>query len=214
MIVERCTIERFENWVRLRQALWPDETLEEHRRYAASIVDRPNDAIVYLAREEDGNVVAFAEATLRRDYVNGCSSSPVEFLEGLYVEIPYRGRGLARLLCKALENWATGLGCTEFASDVLLHNKTGQRVHEALSVEESDRVTSTSNASQGCDGRNSGRPLGAQPGLLSAYATARSIMTSKSSPSLFTTFALASARIRAWSKPSVIWRVSTHSTLV
>ena len=82
MIVERCTAEHFEDWVRLRQALWPDETIEEHRRYAASMVDRPTDAIVYLAQEEDGNIVAFAEATLRRDYVNGCSTSPVGFLEG------------------------------------------------------------------------------------------------------------------------------------
>ena len=140
MVIERCTSERFEDWARLRQALWPEETAEEHRRYAASMIDRPTDAMVYLAREDDGNVAAFAEATLRRDYVNGCSTSPVGFLEGLYVEAPYRGRGLARLLCKALEDWATGLGCTEFASDVLLHNQAGQRVHEALGFEETDRV--------------------------------------------------------------------------
>jgi aminoglycoside 6'-N-acetyltransferase I len=140
MIVERCTAEHFEDWVRLRQALWPDETIEEHRRYAASMVDRPTDAIVYLAQEEDGNIVAFAEATLRRDYVNGCSTSPVGFLEGLYVVPPYRGRGLARLLNKALEDWAASLGCTEFASDVLLRNESGQRAHEALGYIETERV--------------------------------------------------------------------------
>jgi aminoglycoside 6'-N-acetyltransferase I len=140
MIVERCTAEHFEDWVRLRQALWPDETIEEHRRYAASMVDRPTDAIVYLAQEEDGNIVAFAEATLRRDYVNGCSTSPVGFLEGLYVVPPYRGRGLARLLNKALEDWADSLGCTEFASDVLLRNESGQRAHEALGYIETERV--------------------------------------------------------------------------
>ena len=136
MIVERCTAEHFEDWVRLRQALWPDETIEEHRRYAASMVDRPTDAIVYLAQEEDGNIVAFAEATLRRDY----STSPVGFLEGLYVVPPYRGRGLARLLNKALEDWAASLGCTEFASDVLLRNESGQRAHEALGYIETERV--------------------------------------------------------------------------
>jgi aminoglycoside 6'-N-acetyltransferase I len=140
MIIERGTAEHFDDWVRLRQALWPDETIEEHRRYAASLIDRPKDAIVYLAREQDGNIIAFAEATLRRDYVNGCSTSPVGFLEGLYVEAPYRGRGLARLLNKALEEWAAGLGCTEFASDVLLHNESGQRAHKALGYEETERV--------------------------------------------------------------------------
>ena len=140
MMIERCTSERLEDWVRLRQALWPDETAEEHRRHTASMIGRPTDAMVYLAREEDGDVVAFAEATLRRDYVNGCSTSPVGLLEGPYVEAPYRGRGLARLLCKAVEDWTTGLGCTEFASDVLLHNQAGQRAHEALGFEETDRV--------------------------------------------------------------------------
>jgi aminoglycoside 6'-N-acetyltransferase I len=140
MIIERCLAENLEDWVRLRQALWPDETAEEHRRCAVSLLNRTKDAIVYLARDEDGSVVAFAEATLRQDYVNGCSTSPVGFLEGLYVEAPHRGRGLAQLLCEALEVWATGLRCTEFASDVLLHNAAAQRVHEALGFAETERV--------------------------------------------------------------------------
>ena len=105
-----------------------------------STIDRPKDAIAYVARGNDGNAVAFAEATLRKDYVNGCSTAPVGFLEGLYVEPAYRGHGLARLLSKALEEWAIGLGCTEFASDVLLHNEAGQRAHEALGYTETERV--------------------------------------------------------------------------
>jgi len=138
--VEPCTSECFEDWVRLRQLLWPEETADEHRRDAASMLDRPQDAIVYVARGDNGCVIAFAEATIRRDYVNGCSTSPVGFLEGLFVEIPFRRRGLARLLCKAIEDWAARSGCTEFASDVLLDNETGLRVYEALGFEECERV--------------------------------------------------------------------------
>jgi aminoglycoside 6'-N-acetyltransferase I len=129
-MIKPCTLEHFDDWVRLRIALWPDETLEEHRRYAASILERPDDATVYLASEADGNVVAFAEGTLRRDHVNGCSSSLIAFLEGLYAHPPFRRRGLARLLYEALEGWAKEKGCSEFASDVLLHNEVGQRLHE------------------------------------------------------------------------------------
>ena len=33
-----------------------------------SLLNRTEDAIVYLAREEGDDVVTFAEATLRRDY--------------------------------------------------------------------------------------------------------------------------------------------------
>ena len=78
--------------------------------------------------------------TLRRDYVNGCSASPVGFLEGVYVKPRYRNRGLSRMLCEALEDWAADLGCIEFASDVLLQNALGQRLHEALGFDETERV--------------------------------------------------------------------------
>jgi len=139
VIIKQCTSEHFEDWVRLRQCLWPEDTLDEHRRYAESVLNRPSDAVVYLACE-DRQVIAFGEASLRCDYVNGCSSSPVGFLEGLYVEPDYRRCGLARLLSSALETWAKGMGCTEFASDVLLSNETGQRAHEAMGFIESDRV--------------------------------------------------------------------------
>ena len=108
VIIRPRTSEHLDGWVGLRQRLWPDETLDEHRSHARSLLKRPRDAVGYLACEADETVVAFAEATLRRDYVNGCNSSPVGFLEGLYVEPRYRKRGLACLLCS--------VGCTEFAS--------------------------------------------------------------------------------------------------
>ena len=95
-----------------------------------SLLNRIDDAVVYLAREEGGEVVAFAEATLRGGHVNGCNTSPVGFLEGVYVEPPYRNRGLSRMLCKALEDWAADLGCIEFASDVLIQNALDNRVHD------------------------------------------------------------------------------------
>src|SRR5262245_23904190 len=139
VIIKQCSSEHFEGWVQLRQCLWPDDTLDEHRRSAESILNRPSDAVVYLACE-DREVIAFAEGTLRRDYVNGCSSSPVGFLEGLYVRPPFRRCGLARLLCKALEGWAKEKGCREFASDVFLHNEVGQRRDEGLGLSETDRV--------------------------------------------------------------------------
>jgi aminoglycoside 6'-N-acetyltransferase I len=117
----------------------PDKTLDDHRSHAMSLLKRPS-AAGYLACEVHETVVAFAEAPLRRDYVNGSNSSPVGFLEGLYVEPQYRKRGLARLLCSSVEHWAKGMGCTEFASDVVLQNEVGQRVHEAVGFNATDRV--------------------------------------------------------------------------
>ena len=139
MIIRPCTSEHLDGWVRLRQCLWPDETLDDHRSYARSLLERPS-AASYLACESRRNSRCLRRGDLRRDYVNGCNTSPVGFLEGLYVEPRYRKRGLARLLCSSVEDWAKGMGCTEFASDVLLQNEVGQRVHEAVGFNATDRV--------------------------------------------------------------------------
>src|SRR5882724_10115808 len=127
MVVERYTRESFEDWLELRQALWSEASEQELRLEAAATLNRPDDAIAFITRDE--HVVAFAEVTLSRDY---CSTSPVAFLEGIYVVPEWRNRGLARLLCNTIENWAAGLGCTEFASNVELHNEVSQKAHRAL----------------------------------------------------------------------------------
>lgn len=139
-VAERCTPEDVDDWLRLRLALWPDEPEEELRREAGAILARPDNEAAFIARSNKGEAIAFAEASLRRDHVNGCSTSPVGFLEGLYVDPAFRHRGIARELCRLVEQWAAGRGCTEFASDVLLDNEASQRAHEALGFEETDRV--------------------------------------------------------------------------
>jgi aminoglycoside 6'-N-acetyltransferase I len=140
MIVERCTEQYMQEWIRLRQALWPHASEKELRLEAAAILDHPADEIAFIARNDNAAVIAFAEASLRRSYVNGCSTSPVGFLEGLFVDPAWRRRGIARTLCRAVEDWAASQGCTEFASDVCLDDKDSQRAHAALGFEETERV--------------------------------------------------------------------------
>ena len=82
MIIERCTRDSLEDWIKLRQALWPHGNEREHRSEAADLLARKGEAVAFLALDDASTAVAFAEATLRRDYVNGCATSPVGFLEG------------------------------------------------------------------------------------------------------------------------------------
>ncbi len=138
--VEPCTRQSLAEWVALRRELWPQATLEEHSREAQGLLSEPGQATAFLAISEEGTVVAFAEAALRHDYVNGCTTSPVAFLEGIYVDPAYRKQGIARLLCKAVEDWAIGLGCSELASDVELQNTASQNMHAAIGFEETERV--------------------------------------------------------------------------
>lgn len=82
----------------------------------------------------------FVEASIRYDYVNGATCSPVAFLEGIYVDPAVRHTGIARRLVEKVSAWAKGRGLAELASDANLSNKTSHAVHEALGFEETERV--------------------------------------------------------------------------
>jgi aminoglycoside 6'-N-acetyltransferase I len=137
--IDICAPADLNDWVQLRCALWTHDSADELLAQAKDLIARGSRAITFLARA-DRSTIGFAEATLRRDYVNGCATSPVVFLEGLYVSPTFRRRGAARLLCRAVENWARDLGCSELASDTYLHYVESQRMHEALGFEEMERV--------------------------------------------------------------------------
>lgn len=68
--------------------------------------------------------IGFAYCQLRYDYVEGMHSSPVGYLEGIYIEPSERNNGYARQLLSECESWAKQKECTEFASDCESQNKS------------------------------------------------------------------------------------------
>jgi aminoglycoside 6'-N-acetyltransferase I len=138
--IEKCAPSDLEDWVALRCALWPHDSRQELHAQAADLMSRADRAVTFLAHAVGGAPIGFAEATLRRDYVNGCATSPVAFLEGLYVEPHWRRRGVARRLIEAVERWGRDLGCAELGSDTYLDYSESQKMHEALGFEEMERV--------------------------------------------------------------------------
>ena len=118
--------------------LWPDHTVEEMRTEFAEILAKP-DAAYFLAYADE-NAVGFAQCQLRHDYVEGTVSSPVGYLEGIYVADEYRQQGFARELLSACESWAKEKGCTEFASDCELNNVQSLQFHLNVGFEEANRI--------------------------------------------------------------------------
>jgi aminoglycoside 6'-N-acetyltransferase I len=125
-------------WLSLRCRLWPDGTESEHLIGMADTLRRGHH--VRLAFAADGSAMGFIEASKRVDYVNGTNSSPVVFLEGLYVEPATRRKGVARALVADVENWARAERCSELASDSPLENVQAHAAHRALGFEEMERV--------------------------------------------------------------------------
>lgn len=139
--IEVVTHKHLAQWLPLRHALWPDTSRAEHAGEAAALL-RSKDCLNLLALY-DGEPAGFAEAALRRGYVNGCDAAPgepVAFLEGIYVVPALRRRGIARALCERIADWARGLGVAELASDALIDNRESHAMHRALGFAETQRV--------------------------------------------------------------------------
>jgi len=118
--------------------LWPDNTVEEMRLEFSEIITK-TDAAFFLAYAEE-TAIGFAQCQLRHDYVEGTDSSPVGYLEGIYVADGYRKQGVAKELLSACESWAKTKGCTEFASDCELENTQSLEFHLNVGFEEANRI--------------------------------------------------------------------------
>jgi aminoglycoside 6'-N-acetyltransferase I len=77
-----------------------------------AIYHKAADKACVLAFLDNGEIPIGLMELLLRHVVDGCLSSPVGYLEGLYIAPANRGRGIARaMLCYAMD-WAKAQGCT------------------------------------------------------------------------------------------------------
>jgi aminoglycoside 6'-N-acetyltransferase I len=125
-------------WLSMRCSLWPETPAAEHLCDMADTLARGHR--VLLAQDEAGTAVGFVEASIRNDYVNGTETSPVAFIEGLYVEPGQRRRGVARALIAEIAAWGRAQGCSELASDSPIGNVEAHAFHRALGFAEAERV--------------------------------------------------------------------------
>jgi aminoglycoside 6'-N-acetyltransferase I len=138
--LERCSSLDQPGWLDFRLALWPDATAEDHRGYMDIALAQPERFLQLMMYDERRTPIGFIEGSIRTDYVNGTETSPVGFVEGVYVAPAWRRKGVARQLFAAIGDWARARGCHELASDALLENEASQRAHRALGFRETERV--------------------------------------------------------------------------
>lgn len=138
MGIRRVVRADFDEWLRMRLALWPADDPAEHTREMEVMLTDANCAVFVHPRPHSG-LCAFVEAGTRA-YADGCNSSPVGYIEGWYVDADWRRRGVGAALLHAAEQWAQERGYTEMASDCLLENRASFQAHLASGYQEVERL--------------------------------------------------------------------------
>jgi len=137
-MIRRATVADAQTVAELAVKMWTSHTVDELAADFSELIALPECAVFIM---NSGNApIGFAQCQLRNDYVEGTDSSPVGYLEGIFVEESHRRRGCARKLLAACEEWATEQGCTEFASDCELDNAESLAFHLKMGFIEANRI--------------------------------------------------------------------------
>lgn len=123
----------------LAMELWGGHDLSELENEFEKLIASPENALVLLL-ELYGRPEGFAQCQLRYDYVEGTDSSPVGYLEGIYISEPFRGRGYARQMLERCQSWAVKKGCSEFASDCEISNTQSYNFHIKTGFKEAAKI--------------------------------------------------------------------------
>jgi GNAT superfamily N-acetyltransferase/gamma-glutamylcyclotransferase (GGCT)/AIG2-like uncharacterized protein YtfP len=126
-------------WTRMRALLWPETAAATHDEEIAAFLTgnltgwlAGLDAVaVFVAVRPAGGLCGFVEASVR-PMADDCTTHPVGYLEGWYVDPDMRRKGVGRRLVAAAETWASAQGCREMASDARLANAISIAAHQAL----------------------------------------------------------------------------------
>ncbi len=167
-VIKKATVENAKTVAELAIQMWKSHSIEELTNEFCDYINQ-GCGVVFLTIVE-GRAIGFAQCGLRHDYVEGtktspvgylegifvaeeyrnrglaknmekaCETSPVGYLEGIFVAEEYRNRGLAKNMEKACEKWAKEQGCVEFASDCEWNNIDSWKFHLKMGFEEANRI--------------------------------------------------------------------------
>lgn len=137
MEIRKAKIEEAGLVAALAVQMWESHTVTDlQEEFEAYIRDG---GAVFLAWKAE-EAIGFAQCGFRHDYVEGTESSPVGYLEGIFVVEAERKHGVARKLLQVCEDYAKEQGATEFASDCELTNTQSLKFHLSVGFEEANRI--------------------------------------------------------------------------
>lgn len=139
MRIRRYRPSDWNEWLRMSRALFPGETVEDDEAEMRASLARADAAVLVVERGEGGALAGYVEAA-SRPYADGCTTSPVGYIEAWYVDPDVRRMGHGRALLEAAEAWARAQGYSEMASDALLDNQVSHAAHLHSGYSEVERA--------------------------------------------------------------------------
>ena len=99
-LIRKATLEDVPQLVSLAIQMWKSHTVEDLTKIFCEHI-RKGKNFIFLAISEE-HIVGFAQCGLRFDYVEGTDSSPVGYLEGIFVLEEYKKKRLCERIVRRM----------------------------------------------------------------------------------------------------------------
>ncbi|WP_423190324.1 aminoglycoside 6'-N-acetyltransferase [Alkalibacterium sp. f15] len=136
--IKKADDHNIEKITQLAHLLWPEENINALKK-EMNRFHRDSTSELFIC-EEIEEIIGFAHVQLRYDYVEGTISTPVGYLECIYVREAFRKQGIGKQLVEVCEDWSRFMDATEFASDVELVNEQSAEFHDSIGFKEVNRI--------------------------------------------------------------------------
>lgn len=137
-MISKVSIDNYKMIASMAKKLWPDAKIEELEDSFFGILNSDFEVCLVLFQREVA--IGFVHVSTRNDYVEGCDSSPVAYIEGIFIEENFRRQGYSKMLIESAEKWARSKGFKELASDCELSNVESIKFHLGTQFEEANRI--------------------------------------------------------------------------
>ena len=138
MSIIQATKDQLTEWTNLAVMLFPDSTFDDELKFHKEILELEKE--VGFLYQKDDQYVGFMNISIRNDYVNGTDTSPVVYIEAIYVLSEYRQHGIGRKFLEHAEQFAKERGITQLASDCFIDNIMSENFHKSCGFIEKERV--------------------------------------------------------------------------
>lgn len=126
-------------WKQFRETLYQDVTDSFHETEMDLILKSEIQTTFLIFESQTGSPIGMLELSLR-NLVDGCLTSPVAYIEGIYLDQSCRGKGYGEKMVEFSKSWAIQNGCSELACDAELEDIDAQKFHKKMGFEETYKV--------------------------------------------------------------------------
>ena len=138
MKFSKIKLEDFPAWKQMRIELYSALDNDYHNEEMETI-NSSDQWYCRLIKNDADEVMGIIEISYR-NIVDGCISSPVPYIEGLYLYPQYRRNGYGTEILKMIVTWCKKQGYTELATDAQIINTKAHKFYLSSGFEETDRV--------------------------------------------------------------------------